>query len=130
MRNLILTLKHRYGILFPLSVLFFGVSNAFAYDVLPGSGATTMSLLITNVICEIAYFMFYVLAALVVLFVVVAAYKYLTSSGDPEKVKGATKTITYAVVALVVALLAKVIPLIVVNLVAPDSTIALSDFCG
>jgi len=57
--------------------------------------------------------MFWVLIAVSVVLVFIAAYGYLTSAGDAEKVKNATKTITYAAVAIVVALLAKGFPYVI-----------------
>ncbi|MBI2591253.1 MAG: hypothetical protein HYW34_01080 [Candidatus Brennerbacteria bacterium] len=44
------------------------------------------------------------LIAIAVLFVIYAAYLYLTSAGDAEKVKSASNYILYAVIAVVVAL--------------------------
>ncbi len=44
------------------------------------------------------------LIAVAVLFVIYAAYLYLTSAGDAEKVKSASNYILYAVIATVVAL--------------------------
>lgn len=44
------------------------------------------------------------LIAVAVLFVIYAAYLYLTSAGDAEKVKSASNYILYAVIAVVVAL--------------------------
>jgi len=44
-----------------------------------------------------------------------AAYIYLTSSGDPNKVSQASNILIYVVVAIVVAILAYVIPSIVEN---------------
>ena len=49
------------------------------------------------------YAIFFVIAAFFILF---AAFTYLTAKGDPEKVKGARDQIIYAVIAIVVALLA------------------------
>ena len=54
----------------------------------------------------------WLLTALIVLagiFVVIAAYSYLTAAGDEEKVKGAKNKIIYAAVAIVVGLLSKII---------------------
>jgi hypothetical protein len=88
----------------------FGTTLAAA---LPGIEVTDVSTVRTLVICSVAYWMFWILMSLSVVFVFVAAYKYLTSGGDAEKVGSATKTITYAAVAIVVALLAKGFPSIV-----------------
>ena len=44
------------------------------------------------------------IAAIAVLFVIYAAYLYLTSAGDPQKVIDASKYILWAIIASVVAL--------------------------
>lgn len=49
------------------------------------------------------YILFFVLA---VLFILIAAFRYLTAAGDPEKVKSAQNMLIYAVVAIVIAFLA------------------------
>ena len=66
-----------------------------------------------GLICTAVNWLFSVLVVLAIVFVLIAAYKYLTASGDPEKVKGASGTLIYAAVAVAVAVLAKGIPLIV-----------------
>lgn len=58
------------------------------------------------------YVIFFIIA---VLFIIFAAYTYLTAQGDPEKVKNATNQIIYAVVAIVIALVAVSIDLIIKN---------------
>jgi len=57
--------------------------------------------------------LFTFLVILTVVFVLLAAFRYLTASGDPEKVKGASNMLIYAAVAIVVALFARGLPLIV-----------------
>ena len=62
----------------------------------------------------------WLLTALLVLagiFVVWAAYNYLTASGDPEKVKKASNIIIYAAVAIGIGLLSKVIVALAKSLV-------------
>jgi uncharacterized membrane protein len=61
--------------------------------------------------------MFYFLIILSVIMIVVAAYLYLTSNGDPEKVGKATKSVTYAAVGIAVGLLAKAIPVLIASIV-------------
>lgn len=63
--------------------------------------------------CTVFSWMFYFLVVLAVIFIVIAAYKYLTAAGNPEKVKGATSTLLYAAIAVGVALLARAIPVVV-----------------
>lgn len=74
---------------------------------LPRVNISTDEQLSSVIICGVAVAMFWVLLALTTVLVIIAAYRYLTSAGDPEKVRNATRTLTYAAVAVIVALLAK-----------------------
>lgn len=120
----ILYFLQRYGIF----VLSLGIpALAAAQLVGPPSGAAkapTISLTTTSVgtdFCSVINWLFYGLIILAVVFVLIAAYKYLTSSGEPEKVSSANKTILYAVIAVVVALLAKGIPMFAGSLIGAPS---------
>lgn len=84
-------------------------------NTLPGSTVTDATSFREQIICTIAAYMFWILLAIVIVFVLVAAWKYLTSSGDSEKVHSATMTLTYAALAMVVAILARAFPLIVAS---------------
>jgi uncharacterized membrane protein len=68
---------------------------------------------VVAIICTAVGWMFTFLIVLAVVFVLVAAFKYLTAAGDPEKVKSASHTLIYAGVAVAVAILAKGFPLII-----------------
>lgn len=48
-------------------------------------------------------------------FIIFAAYKYLTAAGDPDKVKSARDMFIYAIVAIVIGALAWAIPAIIQN---------------
>ncbi len=100
---------------FAYSLLGVGIARA-ATNPLPGIDVTTAEGVRTTVLCSIAYWMFWFLIPLAIIFVLVAAYKYLTSAGDPEKVGESTKTLTFAAVAIVVALVARVFPLIIFSI--------------
>lgn len=63
--------------------------------------------------CTIVNWLFYLLIIAAIIFVLVAAFRYLTAGGDPEKVKAAGNTLLYAAIAVVVALIAKGLPYIV-----------------
>lgn len=54
--------------------------------------------------------LFALLLVLAVVFVLFAAFKYLTAAGDPEKVKSANHQIMYAAIAIVIALVARAVP--------------------
>jgi hypothetical protein len=65
--------------------------------------------------CTVFGWAFWFLIALALIFVVVAAFKYLTAGGDPEKVKSAGATLLYAAIAVGVALLARAVPLVIAS---------------
>lgn len=58
---------------------------------------------------KIADWMLGFLVALAAIFIVIAAYYYLTASGNQEQTGKAKSMIIYAIVAIVIGLLAKVI---------------------
>ena len=58
---------------------------------------------IATLISNVASFSAALIAAVAVLFVVYAAYLYMTSAGDPAKVADASKYILWAVIASIVA---------------------------
>ncbi len=67
--------------------------------------------------------MFTFLIILAIVFILIAAYKYLTAAGDPEKVKSASHTLIYAAIAVAVALLARGIPLIIGTLLNSNANV-------
>jgi hypothetical protein len=76
-----------------------------------------------NSLCAVVNWLFYILIVFSVIMVLIAGYRYLTSNGDPEKVSTATKTITYAAIAIVVALIAKGFPALIGSFFSvPNST--------
>ena len=73
---------------------------------------------LTSFICLVVYgWLFVFLIVLSVIFAMVAAYKYLTAGGDPEKVKSASNILIYAAIAIVVALFARGLPTLIYSLV-------------
>lgn len=79
----------------------------------PGSIANINQILSSANVCVIINWVFWLVIVFSVIFTLVAAFRYLTASGDPEKVKRAGATLLYVVVAVVVALIAKGFPLII-----------------
>lgn len=55
---------------------------------------------------DIVNILLFVLGAIAVIIIVIGGLRYVLSSGDPGAIKGAKDTILYAVVGLIVALLA------------------------
>lgn len=90
-----------FGLLLPLSIptLSFAQQSAPAIYV---TGSTLDSALF----CPVINTMFFILIGVSVIMVMWAAYLYLTAGDDTEKVHKATKTITYAAIAIIVALIA------------------------
>ncbi len=91
---------------------------AFAQQALPPSPNPAPTILVSltgvgGLLCTVIDWMFYFLLILAVIFVMVAAFGYLTAAGDPDKVKTASNRIIYAAVAIAVAILAKGVPFIV-----------------
>jgi hypothetical protein len=75
-----------------------------------------------NILSSIINIAFIILMLLAVLFIIWAAFKYLTAGGDPENVETAQRMLLYAVIAIVIGLLAKSVPLIVGNFVNSNVT--------
>ncbi|MBI2622953.1 MAG: hypothetical protein HYW65_00035 [Candidatus Liptonbacteria bacterium] len=74
-----------------------------------------------NIVCIVITWIFYVLIILAVVFVIMAAIKYVTASGDPEKIEKANHQIIYAAVAVVVGLLARGFPAIIGSIFGADT---------
>ncbi len=91
----------------PILVLAQGASDPAVSDF---CGVITLIQRITRILLVL-------LVILAVVFVIMAAFKYLTASGDAEKVKAANHQILYAVVAIAVGLLAGVIPVVVKSII-------------
>ena len=70
-----------------------------------------------TIICTIFGYLFYALILATIFFVLLAAFKYLTAGGDAEKIATANKELLYAAVAIVVGILARVLPGIAASLI-------------
>lgn len=88
----------------------------------PQSNITSLQSIL-NDICVIFAWAFWFLIVLAILFVVIAAFRYLLSGGNPEKTKSAGAMLLYAAVAIGVALLAKAVPLIIGNFLGASGTL-------
>jgi uncharacterized membrane protein len=86
----------------------------------PSAGITSVQSIL-NTFCTVFDWAFYFLIALAVIFGVIAAFRYLTSSGNAEKIKTANSTLLYAAIAVAVALLARAIPLVVASFLGASS---------
>lgn len=87
---------------------------AFAQNTPPVAAINNVQDLV-QLMCTIFGYMFYGLITLSTIMILVAAFNYATAGDDSEKVRKATKMITYVAIAIAVALLARAIPTIVAN---------------
>ena len=90
---------------------------------LPPSPFTSLTDFIL-VLCSIAGWIFVFLVIVAIIFVLLAAFNYLTAGGDPEKVKTASNELIYAAIAIAVGLLARGLPLLVSGIVGDGSPLA------
>jgi|GEM_PF-3298205 len=58
-----------------------------------------------------------------ILMVLIAAFRYMTSSGDPAKVKLASNTLVFTAIGIAVAILARTLPILVGSIVAGQVTL-------
>ena len=70
---------------------------------------------VIDLICTVASWFFAILVVVAIIFILAAAFNYLTARGDAEKVGAANQSLIYAAVAVAVAVLARAIPLVVSN---------------
>ena len=90
--------------------------------------ATTLSTNdITNLFCGIVNWVFWGLIVLAVVMALIGGYRYAVSSGDPEKVGTANKTLLYAAIAAAVAICAWGVPSLIGNILDANN---LGNFCG
>ena len=81
-----------------------------------GVGSTgSSSSSVSDIAATIANIMLFILGAVAVIMIIVGGIRYATSNGDQSAVKGAKDTILYAVVGLIVALVAYAIVNFVIN---------------
>ena len=66
-----------------------------------------------NTIYTVIDWVFYVLLAVVVVMIVIGGFYFVTAAGDPEKASKGRQLIIYALIGLIIALLARLIPALV-----------------
>lgn len=76
----------------------------------------------STVFCDLLAWVFWGVIVLAIVFALVGAYRYVTSSGDAEKVRSANRTLLYAAIAVVVALVAAGVPYIVSSFIGGGLT--------
>jgi uncharacterized membrane protein (DUF485 family) len=76
---------------------------------------------VINILNRLATWMFIILLSVAVIFIIVAAYNYLTAGGQAEKVSTVHKMLAYALVAIGIGLLAKGLIFLVAQLVGAST---------
>ncbi len=73
-------------------------------------------------ICGIADLMFTIMIVIGVVFILIAAFMYVTSQGNAESVEQANKSITYIAMGIAIATLATAIPKVLINILGGSAT--------
>ncbi len=73
---------------------------------LPPSPLTTFEDFL-SILRYVVNFVFTLLMILAIIFILIAAFNYLTAMGNPEKIKSAQSMLIYAAVAIAIALIAQ-----------------------
>lgn len=89
--------------------------TSFAFAAVPPATFGDIGALI-GFICTMLGWLFTVLFVIALIMLVYAAFQFLTAGGDEEKTGSARKTLTYAVIGLVIAFAARGIILVIANL--------------
>lgn len=91
----------------------FSAKNAMALGISLGNGATDIN---NKILCPIANAMFWVLITISTIMVLYGGFLYITGGTNPERVSKAHKTLIYAAVGIIVALVAGALPTVIANL--------------
>ena len=68
---------------------------------------------VLNSVFTVTNWIFYILTLLVVVMIIIGGFTIITASGSPERAAKGRAILTYAIIGLAIALLAKIIPSIV-----------------
>ena len=115
MKNLIK--KALTGIMLLTPVLTFGQTTGFGGVNTPKTNITSLSN-VEGVISKIVNWLTGLFFVAAILYIFYAAFLFLTSGGDTEKVKEAKSQLVYSIIAIAVALLAGTMRYIVASILA------------
>lgn len=101
--------------------LFPVIGSAERIEPLGEDTLTTPSAIIT-LIENLTKYIFYGVMAIAVLFIIIAAFYFLTAAGNPDKVTIARQMLIYALIGVGVALLAYALPFIVKGILGVGSS--------
>lgn len=86
-----------------------------------GTGGLTSSQSLPELIANVIRIMLLFAGAIAVVFVIIGGYQYLTSGGNEESAEKGQKTLTNAVIGVIIVVLAYVIINVIVNLVSSNN---------
>ena len=95
-------------------------------DTLTTSGAG----MLPNFVCLGLRWLFTFAILFAIVMILLAAYEYITSAGNPDKTKTATNRIIYAAIGIAVAILARTIPIMIGSILGgSDVTTGINGLC-
>jgi hypothetical protein len=108
------------SLLLPLGSFAAGIPPPPSNVKAPSNVLTSVNDINTS-LCSVVNWVFYGLIVFAVIMVLIAAYGYLTSGGDPEKTKTAGQRLLYAAIAILVGIIAQAFPNLVGSFVGNGS---------
>lgn len=102
----VLAMVPSYASASPASEIKNGVNAAGGNETTTDANGNTVTVTLGDRLKTIVNIMLYVLGAIAVIMIVIGGIKYTTSNGDSSSITSAKNTILYAVVGLVVAVMA------------------------
>jgi len=108
------------ALLIVLTVPLF-VSALTVYEKPPAPSFTTFGQFVTNVLGKLLGWTLTLLIALAAIYIILAAFAFLTSDGSEEKIQVARRRLIYAAVAIAIALSATSVEFVVRALVDSDA---------
>ncbi|MDP2664514.1 MAG: hypothetical protein Q8O97_00890 [bacterium] len=88
---------------------------------LPTTGIPTEGKGVLSLIELVASWVFAIFAAVSIVFIVMGAFEFVMAQGDPAKITKARMSLIYAVIGIVLALVAMGVPLVIRNIVVGSS---------
>ena len=94
---------------------------------LPKTGIPTEGKEVLSLIELVASWVFAIFVAVSIVFIVMGAFEFVTAQGDPAKITKARMSLIYAVIGIMLALIAMGVPLVIRNIVVGSSTSQVQD---
>lgn len=92
-----------------ITVWYRGLTDNTCQVISPGNGDNDLSTFITKIILNVIQAALAIAAYVTVFFIIKGGFRYMTSAGSSDGMASAKKTITHAVIGLIIVLLSAVI---------------------